>query len=68
MVELRLNDQFVDLVEAGIDIAVRIGDLADTRLLARRLAPHRFCCFASPSYLASRAGRPIRTNWLATIR
>ena len=63
MVELRLNDQFVDLVEAGIDIAVRIGDLADTRLLARRLAPHRFCCFASPSYLASR-GRPSHPDEL----
>ena len=63
MVELRLSDQFVDLVEAGIDIAVRIGDLADTRLLARRLAPHRFCCFASPSYLASR-GRPSHPDEL----
>ena len=32
MVELRLNDQFVDLVEAGIDIAVRIGDLLTTEM------------------------------------
>jgi len=64
MIELRLSDQFVDLIEAGIDIAVRIGDLADSRLLARRLAPHRFCCFASPSYLASR-GRPSHPDELA---
>ncbi len=64
MVELRLSDQFIDLIEAGIDVAVRIGDLADSRLLARRLAPHRFCCFASPSYLASR-GRPSHPDELA---
>lgn len=54
MVDLRLNDQIVDIIEQGIDIAVRIGDLADSRLLSRRLAPHRLCAFASPAYLASR--------------
>ncbi len=53
-VELRLNDQFVDLIEEGADLAVRIGELADSRLLSRRLAPHRLCCFASPAYLAAR--------------
>jgi DNA-binding transcriptional LysR family regulator len=54
IVDLRLDDQIVDIVEQGIDIAVRIGDLADSRLLSRRLAPHRLCAFASPAYLAER--------------
>lgn len=53
-VDLRLNDHVVDIVEQGIDIAVRIGELADSRLLSRRLMPHRFCAFASPGYLATR--------------
>lgn len=53
-IDLRLSDHIVDLIEEGIDLAVRIGDLADSRLLSRRLAPHRLCCYASPEYLATR--------------
>jgi DNA-binding transcriptional LysR family regulator len=53
-VDLRLADRMVDIIEEGIDVAVRIGDLADSRLLSRKLAPHMLCCFASPSYLAER--------------
>lgn len=53
-VDLRLSDRFVDIVEDGIDVAVRIGDPGDSRLLSRRLAPHLLCCFASPAYLAAR--------------
>jgi DNA-binding transcriptional LysR family regulator len=52
-IDLRLDDHVVDIVEQGIDIAVRIGDLADSRLLSRRLAPLRLCAFASPAYLAA---------------
>lgn len=37
-VDLRLNDAFIDLVEQGVDIAVRLGDLPDSRLVARRIA------------------------------
>jgi DNA-binding transcriptional LysR family regulator len=54
-IDLRLSDQLVDIVEEGIDLAVRIGDLADSRLMSRRLAPHSLCCYASPAYLARRA-------------
>lgn len=50
-VDLRLSDQIVDITGEGIDVAVRIGNLADSRLLSRPLAPHRLCCFASPAYL-----------------
>ncbi|WP_247893734.1 LysR family transcriptional regulator [Azospirillum endophyticum] len=53
-VDLRLGDQVFDIIEAGIDIAIRVGDLADSRLISRRLASHRVCAFASPEYLARR--------------
>ncbi len=51
-IDLRLSDQMVDLIEGGFDLAVRIGDVSDSRLLSRRLLPHRLCCYASPEYLA----------------
>lgn len=54
-IDVRLNDKLVDIIEDGIDLAVRIGDLSDSRLLSRRLAPHRLGCYASPTYLAGRA-------------
>lgn len=61
-VDLRLSDRFVDLIEEGVDVAVRVGNPGDTRLIARQLSPHRICAFASPAYLKER-GRPlIRTN------
>jgi DNA-binding transcriptional LysR family regulator len=63
-IDLRLSDRFVDIVEEGIDLAVRIGDLADSRLLSRKLAPLRLCCFASPTYLAER-GAPGHPDDLA---
>jgi DNA-binding transcriptional LysR family regulator len=63
-IDLRLSDRYVDLVEEGIDIAVRIGDLADSRLLSRTLAPLRLCCFASPAYLAER-GTPAHPDDLS---
>lgn len=51
-VELVLNDRVVDLVEEGYDVAVRIGRLADSGLVARRLAACRLAVCASPGYLA----------------
>lgn len=53
-VELGLNDRLVDLVEEGFDLAVRVGMLADSRLVARRLAPSRLVVCAAPAYLAAR--------------
>lgn len=53
-IDLRLDDRHVDLIEEGIDIAIRIGDLADSRLLSRRLMTMRLCAYASPGYLAAR--------------
>ena len=53
-IDLRLNDRFVNLVEEGIDVAIRIGDLADSNLISRGLAATRVSAFASPAYLAGR--------------
>ncbi len=53
MIDLRISDQISDLVEERIDIAVRIGELADSSLIARRLSPYRLGCYASPAYLAT---------------
>jgi DNA-binding transcriptional LysR family regulator len=56
-VELLLSDQIVDLVEQGIDIAVRIGSPRDSSLTARRLGTLLTAVVASPDYLA-RTGTP----------
>lgn len=62
--ELNLNDRQVDLVEEGFDMAVRIAKLADSSLVARRIAPCRMLLVASPAYLA-RAGAPEQPQDLA---
>lgn len=56
-VDLRLEDRFVDLVEEGIDIALRITTLSDSSLIARRIADMRHVICASPDLIA-RVGRP----------
>lgn len=56
-VELVLTDGFTDIVGEGFDLAIRIADLRDSSLVAKRLAPnHRVLC-ATPGYLAA-AGTP----------
>lgn len=62
-IDLDLNDRFVDLVEEGYDLAVRIGRLKDSSLIARRLAPNRLVFCASPDYLA-RHGVPEKPEHL----
>jgi DNA-binding transcriptional LysR family regulator len=57
--ELSLDDRQVDLVEEGFDVAVRIGRLQDSNLIARKIAPCRQVLCASPAYLAQR-GEPER--------
>lgn len=59
--DLRISGQFVDLVEEGIDVALRVGELDDSSLVARRLMPCRFHVAASPRYW-QRAGRPEHPN------
>jgi DNA-binding transcriptional LysR family regulator len=56
-IELTLNDRFIDLMEEGADVAIRIGELTDSALVARRLFPVRLALCASPDYL-QRHGAP----------
>ncbi|MET3666558.1 LysR family transcriptional regulator [Caulobacter sp. 1776] len=58
-VDLRLEDQFVDLIEEGVDLAVRIGRLPDSTLRVQTLGPARRVLCASPDYL-TRRGAPAR--------
>jgi DNA-binding transcriptional LysR family regulator len=60
-VSLHLQDRFVDLVEEGMDLAIRIGKLPDSNLVARKLADCPEVVCASPSYLAS-AGTPVKPS------
>jgi DNA-binding transcriptional LysR family regulator len=62
-IDLDLNDRRVDLVNEGFDIAVRIGQLEDSSLIARRLAPVRMAVCASPDYL-EKHGTPRRPEEL----
>jgi DNA-binding transcriptional LysR family regulator len=50
--DVTLTDTTVNLIEAGADVAIRIGALADSTLVARRLAPQRRLLVASPAYLS----------------
>jgi DNA-binding transcriptional LysR family regulator len=54
---LLFTDQFVDVLEENIDVAIRIGKFKDSQLVARKLAPNRRVLCASPDYL-NRYGHP----------
>ena len=58
------TDRYVDLVEEGIDVAVRFGELRDSSLMARRLTQTQFRVFGAPSYFAKH-GRPRGLDDLA---
>lgn len=55
--EMNLDDRQVDLVEEGFDLAIRIAELPESSLIARRLAPCRHVVCATPAYL-ERHGTP----------
>ena len=63
-VHVDLRDRPVNLQEDGYDVAIRTGELSDSSLIAKRLAPDRHVIVASPVYL-SRKGRPLRPEDLA---
>ena len=62
--DVRLDDRFVNLVEEGVDVAVRIGALRDSSLVARKLTTSTSLACASPDYLA-RQGEPETPEDLA---
>jgi len=53
-IDLRMGDRYTDMIEDGIDVALRVGALGDSRFISRTLGAHRLCAFAAPSYLARR--------------
>lgn len=63
-VDVVLDDRNVDLIEAGIDIALRMGDLTDSTLTARKMGQGRRLLLATPSYF-KRAGMPGTPDDLA---
>lgn len=60
-IEIGCSDRPVDLIEEGIDCAVRGGDLPDSTLIARRVGALHFMTCAAPSYVA-RHGRPVHPH------
>jgi DNA-binding transcriptional LysR family regulator len=68
-VELMLTDRFIDPVEEGVDVTIRIAELADSSLIARKLAPAHRVLVSSPAYIAAH-GAPqtpedlTRHRWL----
>lgn len=64
-IDLRLSDALVDIVGDGIDVALRIAELPDSSLRARRLGPVNAHIVASPAYF-DRAGRPRHPADLAS--
>ena len=63
-ISLNLSDRVVDIVNEGVDCAVRVGDLPDSSLISVRLADNRRLCVAAPAYLA-RAGEPRHPSELS---
>jgi DNA-binding transcriptional LysR family regulator len=63
--ELRLADRMINLVEDGVDLAVRIGHLADSTLVARHVGEMRRIVIASPDYLGRR-GEPDAPEAIAS--
>ena len=61
--DLHISGAYVDLIEEGIDVALRVGSMEDSSLIARRLMPCGFHVCASPDYW-ERQGKPIDPNEL----
>jgi DNA-binding transcriptional LysR family regulator len=66
VLDIHLDDRFVDLVEEGFDLAIRITKLTDSSLIARRLAPFRLLLCASPA-LIEKHGMPQHPRELQSL-
>jgi DNA-binding transcriptional LysR family regulator len=60
-VELTLANRAVDVIDEGFDVVFRVGQLADSGLVARPLAPYQLVLCAAPSYLLNKP--PVKTPW-----
>ena len=56
-IDLMMTDQFIDLVEAGVDLAIRIGDVQDTSLMTRRIGMTKRVAVGTPTYF-EQVGEP----------
>lgn len=56
-IELSLTDRYVDIIDEGFDIAIRIGELKDSSLVARKIGKFEIAICAAPEYIA-KAGMP----------
>lgn len=63
-IDLMVSDRFVDMREAGIDVAIRVGQLSDSEMIARKLGVMQLAIVASPKYLARR-GTPADPDELS---
>ena len=52
--DIRFSDQFTDVIASGVDAVVRIGEIADTRLVARRIGQQQLVVYGAPQYLRRR--------------
>lgn len=69
--DFQLTDNFVDIIRDGFDVAIRIGELADSSLVARKIAPDDRVLCASPKYLSKNPpprGFPISSDTIACCR
>ena len=57
--DISYNDRQVDILAERFDVAVRMGSLADSTLVARRIAPLHVAVLASPGYLEKQNGKQI---------
>jgi DNA-binding transcriptional LysR family regulator len=62
--EIELSDRAVDIVDEGIDLAIRIGDIGSQALIGRRIGSTQLVCCAAPAYLAAH-GTPATPDDLA---
>ncbi|MFC5386137.1 LysR family transcriptional regulator [Aquamicrobium segne] len=66
ILEIHLDDRFVDMVEEGFDLAIRISRLESSSLIARKLAPFYVCICGTPELIAAQ-GAPLHPQDLATM-
>ncbi|MBN9670284.1 LysR family transcriptional regulator [Roseibium aggregatum] len=65
VLDISLSDLYADVVQERLDVAIRMGDISDDRLIVRRLGTAQRCLVASPRYLDER-GRPKHPSDLCT--